>query len=275
MARPYYRAEQKETGMNMNMNIRKIILIILLAIPVLFCGAQDLSSDSADALFRRALSGNSSFDGAIEKWAQDLRDSSVPGASLYYNMGNALALEGRQDEALAFYSRALSLKPGNRDFRYNRNLIMEDRELTTPSWSAAEGILWFPLWLVGFRGLWMIIGAAALAALIYTGITFFRGRIPSLTAVLVSVLFLLYGAVVLGSWEIRSASLGVIRGEELDLYEGDSPLYPSVGRLKGGEEVRILDERDGWYHIRSTAGSGEGWCEDFSVLTVEEVLDSY
>jgi SH3-like domain-containing protein len=59
------------------------------------------------------------------------------------------------------------------------------------------------------------------------------------------------------------------------LYEGDSPLYPSSAVLKGGEELRILEERDGWYRVKTTAGGREGWCEGFSLLRADDVVKSY
>lgn len=46
--------------------------------------------------------------------------SSLDGADAQYNLGNALALAGRYDEALAAYDRALRQRPDMADARYNR-----------------------------------------------------------------------------------------------------------------------------------------------------------
>lgn len=256
----------------------KVFLLFVMVLFPLISYAEEQPTVSADGLFRMALKGEASFDGAIEIWAEEIRGRALPPASLYYNMANALALdgrEGREEAALALYSQALILEPGNRDFRFNRNLLLEKRGLDIPGRSPAEGVLWFPLWCLGVRGFWALLLIAALASLLFVLVSICRRRIPSLTVILGALIFLLYGGAVMAAWEYRSAGTAVVRSGELRLYEGDSPLYPSSAVLKGGEALRILEERDGWYRIRSASDGREGWCEGFSVLRAEELVDSY
>ncbi len=271
MARQNDKHKEKETGMKIN----RVVLLWLLFLPSLFCTAQETENKSGNLLFRQALSADIPFDKALEQWADDIRDRTAAPASLYYNMANALALDGKENEALVLYSRALSLKPGSSDIRQNRNLLLRAKELDEPRWNAFEGILWFPLWLAGYWGVWGILAIAVLAALSYCVITFFGKKIPSIPVTLAFLIFLLYGGAVLGSWEIHISGLGVVRDDETPLYRGDSPLYPSSENLSGGEEVRILEERDGWVLIRSISGKEQGWCEGFSVLRAEDVIASY
>jgi len=57
----------------------------------------------------------------------------LPGAEAAYNRGNALAKQGRYDEALAQYDHALQLQPGMADALENRRRVEEARRRPPPS----------------------------------------------------------------------------------------------------------------------------------------------
>ena len=59
---------------------------------------------------------------AMSRWA------GLPGADAAYNRGNALARQGRYDEAIAEYDRALRLQPGMADAAQNRRVAAAARE---------------------------------------------------------------------------------------------------------------------------------------------------
>ncbi|MES2672525.1 MAG: tetratricopeptide repeat protein, partial [Pseudomonadota bacterium] len=56
----------------------------------------------------------------------------LPGAEAAYNRGNALAKQGRLDEAMAEYDRALQLQPGMRDAVENRQRVDRARKRKPP-----------------------------------------------------------------------------------------------------------------------------------------------
>ncbi len=62
------------------------------------------------------------YKSAMSHWAD------LPGADAAYNRGNALARQGRYDEAIAEYDRALRLQPGMADAAQNRRVAAIARE---------------------------------------------------------------------------------------------------------------------------------------------------
>ena len=70
---------------------------------------------------RRGVEAYRSGDYAAAEAA--LRD--LPGADAAYNRGNALAKQGRYEEAIAEYDRALKLQPSMRDAQVNRERVEE------------------------------------------------------------------------------------------------------------------------------------------------------
>ena len=56
----------------------------------------------------------------------------LPGAEAAYNRGNALAKQGRYDEAMAEYDRALQQQPGMRDAGENRRRVEQARKRKPP-----------------------------------------------------------------------------------------------------------------------------------------------
>ena len=62
------------------------------------------------------------YKAAMSQWAD------LPGAEAAYNRGNALARQGRYDEAIAEYDRALRLQPGMTDAADNRRVVAAARQ---------------------------------------------------------------------------------------------------------------------------------------------------
>ncbi|NOT88557.1 MAG: VWA domain-containing protein [Lysobacter sp.] len=80
------------------------------------------------AQMRRGVEAYRSGDYAAAETA--LRD--LPGAEAAYNRGNTLAKQGRYDEAIAEYDRALTLQPSMRDAVENRQRVEAARKRKPP-----------------------------------------------------------------------------------------------------------------------------------------------
>ncbi len=70
---------------------------------------------------------NKDYAAAEKQWA------GLPGADAAYNRGNALARQGRYDEAIAQYDKALKLQPGMADAVANRKAVLAARKRNPPS----------------------------------------------------------------------------------------------------------------------------------------------
>jgi uncharacterized protein YgiM (DUF1202 family) len=53
--------------------------------------------------------------------------------------------------------------------------------------------------------------------------------------------------------------LEVVTVSRLNVRSGPGAEHPIVGRLANGEQVRVLEEAEGWKRVRPDAGGPEGW----------------
>ncbi len=58
---------------------------------------------------------------------------------------------------------------------------------------------------------------------------------------------------------IETLPLEVVVATRLNVRAGPGPEHPVVGKLAQGEQVRVLEELNGWKRIRPDAGGLEGW----------------
>ena len=58
---------------------------------------------------------------------------------------------------------------------------------------------------------------------------------------------------------IETLPLEVVVATRLNVRAGPGPEHAVVGKLAQGEQVRVLEELNGWKRIRPDAGGLEGW----------------
>lgn len=58
---------------------------------------------------------------------------------------------------------------------------------------------------------------------------------------------------------IETLPLEVVVATRLNVRAGPGPEHPVVGKLAQGEQVRVLEEMNGWKRVRPDAGGLEGW----------------
>ncbi len=112
-----------------------MLLIVVLAPP----GSVRASEDQSQAAFGRANEAYAA--GRYEEAAQGFRsllEQSVISSALLYDLGNALAKDGRVGHAVLAYERALSLAPRDADILANLRQTRSAANLPTPERSGWE-----------------------------------------------------------------------------------------------------------------------------------------
>ncbi|MDC7241901.1 MAG: hypothetical protein PQJ50_16220 [Spirochaetales bacterium] len=252
--------------------MKKLIILTLFVL----AAAPLFALSEGDRLFKEALEGNAAYSEAAAAYADqaaELPDS----PALYYNLGNALYLAGERVSALTAYSAALDFKPSDGEFRSNRALVLEEMGLKESSPGAAEAVFWFPVFLLGLKGLWYLILAllllAAAAAIVWL---LKKNGILRTSALILLILEGLLTASAL-TWESRCERRGYVLTHEVQLRKGDSPLYDTVSTLSEGTELTILETREGWCRVK-TASTGsskgvEGWLKRNDIMNREDLIE--
>ncbi len=211
-----------------------------------------------EAANRAYLAGD--LDGASRAYLALLADG-WESTALHVNLGNARYRMGRRGLAVASWSRALRLDPGDADARANLELARgqnvddvvgaEARPLLVravdrvPDGAAAAAfaLAWLALW-------------AALAGRTFAG-PGLRGRLASL-AVAAAVLVVLSGGLLVGKAAARGTTTAVVITPTAAVREGLEPALEPLFELHEGTEVRVLEVRDGAVRVRLGNGM-EGW----------------
>jgi tetratricopeptide (TPR) repeat protein len=211
-----------------------------------------------EAANRAYLAGD--LDGASRRYLELLADG-WESAALHVNLGNARYRMGHRGLAVASWSRALRLDPGDADARANLELARgqnvdevvgaEARPLLVravdrvPDGAAAAAfaLTWLALW-VALAG--RTFAAPAL-----------RSRLASL-AVATAVLVVLSGGLLVGKAAARSTTTAVVVTPAAAVREGVEPALKPLFELHEGTEVRVLEVREGAVRVRLGNGM-EGW----------------
>lgn len=252
--------------------------VIILASAVLPIPLPAAELSTAEELFIKAVNEEKGFHDAAVEFARMLDDPSADPGVLFYNIGNSLYLDHDLTAALAAYSGALKFRPGNPDYLANRDLILSELELPVPVPSGTDYIFHAPVMLLGLAGsrllILLMLCFSCLTALIYTAVRNEAFRSGSLI-VLITALVL---SVSVFTWDNRSSERAVVKTEESVLHQGDSPLYEELAVLSQGTELRILEERAGWYRVRTlkteSDQSVQGWIYSGNVLKTSDLVDS-
>lgn len=122
----------------------------------------------------------SDFRTAIRTY-QEILDRGMVSAKLYYNLGNACFKDNRTGEAILYYHRALLLKPGDEDIRYNLSVAEGrtiDRIEPIPEFFLKEWLHTLRTQLGGTT--WTILSLLLLALTLTSGLLFLLAQRLSL-----------------------------------------------------------------------------------------------
>jgi tetratricopeptide (TPR) repeat protein len=254
--------------------MKKVIQLLFLT--VLISSPQAIELSSGDNLFKKALAGEESYSTAASEYAHMIFEKSADPAELYYNLANTLYLDNKNIPALTAYSAALTYNPGNSDYLANRDFVLSEMELPVPVPSGTEYIFYAPVMLLGLYGSRMLLILLLLIALI-TAVLFIslKSEIYKTASIVVLILVFILSFSVF-TWDYGTTA--VVKDENTILRQGDSPLYEAVSLLPPGTEIKLLEERAGWYRIKTLRThdmqSMEGWLRSSEVMQVSELIES-
>jgi tetratricopeptide (TPR) repeat protein len=232
-----------------------LVLVVLLAAPDA-APPPAAQFDEANAAYRAR-----DFEGAARGYEAVLAGG-WESPALHVNLGNARLRLGRRGAAIASYTRALRLDPGDADARANLELARagivdvlerEARPLILRALDRAPGTLALGLFAVGWLGLWTGLAVRRLAAP--------RARASGVAGAAAFAAALLAaggGALLAGKAAARSTPVAVVITQAAPVREGPEPALRPSFDLHEGTEVRILEVRGDTVRVR-LGGGAEGW----------------
>lgn len=254
--------------------IKKVFQILFLTI--LICPLPAIEASRAEDLFKKALSGEESYSAVTSELADLIEEDFSDPAGLYYNLANALYLDHQNIQALLAYSEALRYKPGNSDYLANRDLVLSEIELPVPVPSGAEYIFHAPVLLLGLYGSYILLIILLLISLLTAVYSIaIKNEIYKTGSILCLILSFLLSLSVF-SWDY--GTVAIVKEDNTILRQGDSPIYEAVALLPPGTEIRLLEERAGWYRIKTLKTqeleSREGWLKSAELLQISDLIES-
>ncbi len=212
-----------------------------------------------------------SFEHAIRAF-QALRESGLRSAALEFNLGNAHYRAGDLGRAVLSYLRAQRIRPADSDLAANLEYVRRQvrPQIAAPTttmlldrladWSArasVESRFWFSA-VCATCG-WGVLVVLALA----------RRSAAGLRATCAAVIAVGLVAATSAGWELRRDALtpvAVVVAGDQTLRTGRGAAYEAVltEPLGPGVELRVLERRGGWSHVRLASG-GVGWLPDEAI----------
>jgi hypothetical protein len=205
------------------------------------------------------------FPRALAGYAQ-LAASGAESASLYWNWAQAAAARGARGEALWGLLRARELDPADRAVSRELERLRQAANLDAAE-IAPEPLAALGRWCRRLRLALAALVLAGLSALLHSG-----ARLPGGSRRLAAAgLWSLGVAVLLGGLPLVASlarPTGVVVRRGAALLEAASPTAGSLGALREGEVVPILEQSAGFLHVEDSAGA-RGWARIEDVRPLE------
>ncbi|MEO0191051.1 MAG: tetratricopeptide repeat protein [candidate division WOR-3 bacterium] len=209
------------------------------------------------------------FQSAIECYENALRI--CKNKDIYYNLGNAYFKTGRIGKAIIQYRKAYFLYPRDEDILYNLNFLRNfrpDKLTTIPNP--------FFQFLDRFFHYFSYKESKSLSAITFLLISIFlslflinRSRVFFWLSIFSSLLFI-YFLISSSLWQAeRTSNAAVVVINELKAYSGPGEEYKEILVIHDGTEVRIREERNGYYLIQLPGGIG-GWVKTDGIERIFE-----
>jgi len=263
---------------------KQFVLLMLLAVIALPPAAHgDRRSDKmvADAVeaYQTAMGARRSdvrieqFSKAHRLFAQVIEDNDIRNADLFTNLGNS-ALQAQQlGPAILAYRRALTVEPGHAQAAKN---LAHARTLLpgwTPSPESDTLIDTFLFWTRMFSIPVQAIVASlffALASMLFAAAIRWKLTWAGNLAIVPLVIWVTMTVSILVQSSSTGATEMVVVADEAVGYSADSTGSPPrfAEPLPGGVEVKLIEDRNGWSHVRLADGR-DAWLRRATLQPVQ------
>lgn len=231
----------------------------------------------ASAKFRSAIatkdkaSANTLYFEAIARWRAILDEHGIRSAKLYADIGNAYFLSGDIGRALVSYRRGQRLDAADPAIRAGLEAARkqsgsaaalptswQERALSWSAYVPRREVLWGAAlaWLSG----WLLLLSRI------NGVATPRRLGPTL----IVLGLLLASPLVVSEWLAHSIKDGVITASKAPAYNGPSDaVYQPTFKdgLPPGTEMRLLERRTGWVHVRLSDGR-DTWVPELALEVI-------
>lgn len=257
------------------------VLLSVIALPICASGRQRPDTTIADAVeaYRVAM-GAKQVDERIEQFsraqrlfAQVIEDNDIRNADLYTNLGNSALGAQQLGPAILAYRRALTVEPGHAQAAKN---LAHARTLL-PSWAPSPEsdtlidtfLFWTRMFSISAQALTASLFFALASVLLAAAIRWKLAWARNLAIVPLAIWVTMTISILVQSSSAGAAEMVVVADEAVG-YSADSTGSPPrfAEPLPGGVEVQLIEDRNGWAHVRLVDGR-DAWLRRATLQPVQ------
>lgn len=253
--------------------MKRYIIILAALLSSSVCFAQEAN---LDMLWEEANTAyaDADWDGAIRGYNAIL-DAGYASHKLYYNLGNAYFKDNKVGRAILFYNRALLLKPGDRDTRYNLEIAngrVVDKIEPVPEFFLTR-------WVRGVRSTmgtngWAVLSLVLLAVALGAALVYllsgklalrkagFYTGICSLALVALALTFS-----IVERREILHSPEAIVMSTAAPVKSSPDVASKDIFILHEGTKVRVVSSLGEWREIEIASGD-KGWIASAAIETL-------
>jgi tetratricopeptide (TPR) repeat protein len=250
---------------------RTVLLTIILSASI--WQVTVLAAESAppySAVFSEAnnLYASGNYCEAAQKY-EELIESGLRHAPLFYNMGNACFKCGELGKAIMYYEKAWRVSPRDRDIVENLSFARLRVAEGEKEMGLLEVIISRTVFMFSMKEL-ILLEELTIAILVLSGIMFLNSRrmsrkkIYRITAYTAGVLLLISLCLLSVRMIDERNTEGIVILERVDAMSGPGDDNIKVLSIPEGMKVWVDEERGDWYLIHLSTGRG-GWVKKPSI----------
>lgn len=237
-----------------------IILGLLLSGIVAFAADDKALEDEAAKMYQE---GN--FQKAIELYNEVLADD-VESASVYYNLGNCYYKMGEISRSILNYERALLLKPGDKDAKYNLKLAQQATVDNINVLPELFLVRWYNAFVTALTAdQWAYVSVALFIAFLVMAALFFHATTISMKKswftigvilLIVSIMTIFFASKQYHRMTNRDS--GIVMTPSVVVRGAPDNSGTELFVIHEGLKVQVIGSLGDWYNVRLADGN-EGW----------------